>query len=674
VLAQAEELLRKFYGYYSFREGQAEIISNILQNKDTFAVMPTGAGKSLCFQIPALLFPGLTLVISPLISLMKDQVDSLNSLGIPATFINSSLSQNEIRERVGRALEDAYRLIYVAPERLETEGFHRLTDRLNISLIAIDEAHCVSQWGHDFRPSYRHVGPFIAELTPRPVVAAFTATATEEVKADIVSLLSLKTPGIFVTGFDRKNLSFAVVRGVKKKEFVLDYLNQHPEDSGIIYAGTRKDVEKLYALLAEEGVAVGRYHAGLSDDERVRNQEAFLYDEVRVIVATNAFGMGVDKPNVRFVIHYTMPKNMEAYYQEAGRAGRDGDPGECVLIFAPQDIFLQKYLIEQTVSNPARKANELKKMESMIQYARTPQCLRRYILEYFGQHGTPESCGNCGNCAVVTGRKEEPGQTIDFSKTVFTCIHQMKERYGISLVVDVLRGSNSVKIRRLGLNSLSSFGVLGNESVESIKDFVRRMIDEDYLRLTQGLYPVIKLQPKARSVLELPVLDERTKTSPAEGDLQVCEPDLVQRLKDLRKSLAGQEAVPPFIIFADSTLREMAQKRPENLGELSRIKGVGDYKLQRYGREFIGVILEWKMKQPVSEIAGTNEEIKESSVGQEEGTDGREQLADLTVFEDTILEAIGRIGTVQPETLKEALPQDVSYQAILAVIEKYRCR
>ena len=667
-------MLRKFYGYHSFREGQAQIISSILQSNDTFAVMPTGAGKSLCFQIPALLFPGLTLVISPLISLMKDQVDSLNSLGIPATFINSSLSPTEIQERFEEALEGAYRLIYIAPERLETIGFHRLTNRLNVSLIAIDEAHCVSQWGHDFRPSYRRVGPFIDGLTQRPVVAAFTATATEEVKTDIVNLLSLQTPGVFITGFDRNNLSFSVVRGAKKKEFVLDYLNRHADDSGIIYAGTRKDVEKLYSLFAEKGIAVGRYHAGLSDAERVRNQEAFLYDEIRVIVATNAFGMGIDKSNVRFVLHYTMPKNMEAYYQEAGRAGRDGDPGECILIFSPQDIFLQKYLIEQTVLDPTRKANELKKMESMIQYARTSHCLRRYILEYFGQRGTPEFCGNCGNCGAAINEEEESEQTVVSSKTIFACIHQMKERYGISLVVDVLRGADTAKIRRLELDHLSSFGILCNESTDSVKVFIRQLIDDDYLRLTGGLYPVIKLQPKARSVLELSTVNEKPEICTDEGKILDYKSELIQKLKILRRRLAGQEAVPPFVIFSDSTLREMAQKRPENLVELSQIKGVGDYKLQRYGKEFLGIILEGIMKQPRLETARGDVDIKDNNVLQEAEVNESERLSNAMKFEDEILGAIGRLGSVHIKTIKDALPQEVSYQDILDVIEKYRKR
>lgn len=584
MLQQAEQILKKYYGFPSFREGQARIITGILGGRDTFAIMPTGAGKSLCFQIPALLLPGVTIVISPLISLMKDQIDALNGLGIPAACINSSLTPRETGERLARARAGAYKLLYVAPERLELESFAALVDSLAIPFVAIDEAHCVSQWGHDFRPSYLRIGPFINQLPTRPVAAAFTATATPEVKEDIVRLLGLKDPGLVVTGFNRENLSFSVVRGENKREFVTKYVRANPGHSGIVYAATRKEVDRVYALLKKGGHAAGEYHAGMTDLQRERSQEAFLYDDIKIMVATNAFGMGIDKSNVRYVIHYNLTKNMEAYYQEAGRAGRDGEPGECILLFASQDIFIQKYLIEQTVFSPARKSNEYKKLQTMVDYAHSSHCLRRFILEYFGEGNVPEECGNCGNCNDET---ELADITVEAQK-ILSCIVRMRERFGIATVAEVLKGSAGQKVLSSGLDSLPTYGVMRELPLVGIKDLINRLIAEDYLYLTEGKYPVVKLRPAAVGILKNEasvrqrIIKRHTRLEEDEA--------LFVILRKLRREIAARESVPPYLVFADSTLREMSKYAPTTTEALLGIKGVGQVKLEKYGRLFLEAI------------------------------------------------------------------------------------
>ena len=574
-------MLKKYYGYSKFREGQAKVIKSILQGNDTLAIMPTGAGKSICFQIPALLFNGITLVVSPLISLMKDQVDTLVDLGIPASFINSSLSNKEVDRRIERTAAGEYKLLYIAPERLGADSFLEMVKQLKISFLAIDEAHCVSQWGHDFRPSYRKIGPFIDKLPNRPVVAAFTATATDEVQEDIIKLLGLCDSKLYVTGFDRSNLYYTVFRRADKKSFILEYLSENRRETGIIYAATRKDVEKLYDLLTEEGLAVGKYHAGLNDKERRYFQDEFLNDNFQVMVATNAFGMGIDKSNIRYVIHYNLPKNMEAYYQEAGRAGRDGEPSECILLFSPQDVLLQKFLIEQTVYLPARKKSEFDKLQTMVDYVYTTKCLRKFILEYFGEEDVPENCMGCGNC--------NDQKTVDITeeaKKIFSCIVRMGNPFGINMIAGVLKGSATKRLQSLGFDRISTYGLMKQYSLSEIKDLINQLIAEDYLQLTGGKYPVVKLRPKAILVLKdrQPVIGSITVVTEREKGV---DEQFFERLRSLRKLIAQREEVPPYVIFPDSTLREMVRLKPLDNQSMLSVKGVGEVKLAKYGSEFI---------------------------------------------------------------------------------------
>lgn len=583
MLNKARQILQKFYGYEDFRPGQKKVVESLLNRNDTVAIMPTGAGKSICFQIPALLFEGVTLVISPLISLMKDQVDSLRQLGIAAVYINSSVSKAQLYKDLQDISAGFYKIIYIAPERLTSEYLPDSFKNLNISMVAVDEAHCLSQWGHDFRPSYRNILNFTNSLRIKPIISAFTATATPEVKTDIINLLGLKQLNVFVTGFDRPNLYFSVLRGEVKDKFVIDYVKKHQDEAGIIYVGTRKDVDALQVLLEIKGIKAGRYHAGMTDEERNQMQEDFLYDNLSVMVATNAFGMGIDKPNVRYVIHYNMPKNMEAYYQEAGRAGRDGLSGNCILLYSPQDTQLQKFLISKSTESEIRQQLEYKRLQSMVDYCHTPQCLRAFILHYFGEFDVEEHCDNCSNCKL---EGELIDITIDAQK-VLSCVYRMHERFGVKMIAEVLKGSKSAKVKQFNFERLSTYGLMKERKLKDISDLILRLSAMQYLDITESQYPVVTLNELSWQVLrgQKKVWQKMVivKKAKAKGEL-------FEALRSLRKELATKEKLPPYMIFSDATLTQMATDKPTDLELMKNIRGVGEFKLQKYGEEFLTVI------------------------------------------------------------------------------------
>ena len=601
---RALQLLQTYFGYTSFRPAQEAPVESLLKNEDVVAIMPTGAGKSICFQIPALCKSGLTIVFSPLISLMKDQVDGLVDQNIPAALINSTLTQTEFNKTMYDVRSGNIKLLYIAPERLGSNFFCNVLRSMPISQVIVDEAHCISQWGHDFRPSYRLIGDWLASLPKRPVVGAFTATATKAVENDIKTLLGLDHANVYVTGFDRPNLSFSVVRTPKRMDYVVDYVRRHSHENGIIYCSTRKDVERVYDNLTRAGIQTGYYHAGLSDEMRKDMQNKYAFDQLQVMVATNAFGMGIDKSNVRYVLHYQMPRNMESYYQEAGRAGRDGAPAECILLYSGQDVRVHKYLIEQGHLEPQREQVELRKLQSMIDYCFCSTCLRKYMLAYFGEIVPWLECSNCSSCNT----KGERVNVTKEAKAIFRAIIATEERYGASMISSIVRGERTDRIARAGLDALSVFGYLSDVGDKEIKGLIQQFVASGYLRSSMGKYPVLSVTAGAEEVLaghkeveeirqEVIVPSRKTKKSASISRSEVPRSGsggLFEHLRQHRKQLASQLSVPPYIIFPDTVLIDLANIRPKTLGEFGNIKGVGEAKLKKYGLSFLEAISQYK--------------------------------------------------------------------------------
>ena len=599
----ALRMLETYFGYTSFRPAQEAPIASLLRNEDVIGIMPTGAGKSICFQIPALCKAGLTIVFSPLISLMKDQVDGLLVQNIPAALINSTLTQAEFNKTMYEVRSGKIKLLYIAPERLGSNFFCNVLRALPIAQVIVDEAHCISEWGHDFRPSYRLIGEWLNSLPKRPIVGAFTATATKYVENDIKKLLGLDNANVYVTGFDRPNLSFSVIRTPKRMDYVVHYVRQHANENGIIYCATRKDVDRVYENLTRAGIKVGHYHGGLSDEVRREMQNAYADDKLQVMVATNAFGMGIDKSNVRYVLHYQMPRNMESYYQEAGRAGRDGAPAECILLYSGQDVQVHKYLIEQSIETPERQEVELRKLQSMIDYCFCSNCLRKYMLNYFGESTVWTTCDNCSSCK---GSGDKVNVTKE-AKAIFRAIMGTDERYGASMITSIVRGERTDRIMRAGHDALPVFGLLSNVDEKSIKGLIQQFVASGYLRSSSGKYPVLSLTAGAEEVLSghkeveeirqhvsVPSRTSRSTSTTSRGKPSSGSGGLFEHLRQHRKRLAEETGLRPYLIFPDTVLIDLANLRPTTLGEFGNVKGVGEAKLKKYGLSFLQAIAEYK--------------------------------------------------------------------------------
>lgn len=602
-----KEALKAVFGYDSFRPGQEAVINAILKGRDILAVMPTGAGKSLCYQVPAMLLSGITLVTSPLISLMQDQVKALNEAGVDAAFINSSLSEKELNDTFKNAYKGHYKIIYVAPERLMSEGFINFAKSVEISMVTVDEAHCISQWGQDFRPSYMDIAEFINILDKRPIISAFTATATQNVREDIICSLGLSDPYFLVTGFDRENLFFQVDKPQNKERFILDFIERHRGESGIIYCATRKNVDSLYTLLRKQHISVGKYHAGMSNEERKQMQNDFVFDYTSIVIATNAFGMGIDKSNVRFVIHYNMPSSMENYYQEAGRAGRDGLNSECILLFSPQDIIINRFLLEHKdfsdidpIDAMTIRERDIKRLQIMEGYCYTTECLRNYILKYFGED-PKKPCDDCGNCL----RQFETLDMTDEAKKIINCIYESRGRYGKNIIMDTVLGAKTARLTEIGATEYKSYGVLESSN----KNLLRRLIEELLLEgyIATGEYQVLKLGDISRlknteTKVLVKITDEdkitKRKEKPKNNkkgmdSLTSAGFKLFDKLKELRLEIARAEKIPPYIVFNDKTLIDMCAKMPTTKSDMLNVSGVGENKYGKYGERFIAVIKEY---------------------------------------------------------------------------------
>jgi ATP-dependent DNA helicase RecQ len=699
LLAKAKQYLQQYFGYESFRNGQEEIITRVLSGYNTAGIMPTGGGKSICYQIPALILPGITLVISPLISLMKDQVDALEQVGISATYLNSSLSMKETRERMHDIQHGIYKMLYIAPERLESSAFLEQLKELPVSLVAVDEAHCISQWGHDFRPSYLRIRHLLTQFSKQPTVLALTATATPQVCEDICEALGIIPESAVVTGFARTNLSFKIVKGQNRLAYVKQYIETNKNEASIIYAATRKEVDHVYEFLQKQGICVGRYHAGMSDDERGRQQDLFLQDDITVMVATNAFGMGIDKSNVRSVLHYQLPKNMESYYQEAGRAGRDGLDSECILLFSPQDIQVQRYLIEQS-HYEERKNQELHKLRQMKDYCYTEGCLQGFILQYFGEND-PKPCGRCSNCV---DERTSVDVTRD-AQMVLSCMIRMGERFGKTIISQVLTGSSNKKVLELGFDKLTTYGIMKDRAAKDVADLIDFLTSEQYIGVTSGQYPVLFVSNEGKEVL----LGKKQVLRKEQMQIVQASTDdtLFEMLRGLRKEIAAEEGVPPFVIFSDQTLRDMAAKLPQTTEEMLGVKGVGQQKQERYGKRFIAIIDRYVTEngvRPSSQRVVTKEKKEASHLvtyelykqGYTLRDIAKERNLSLLTIENHILqcaeegkevqwehffsqeqevvirEVIIERGGEKLKPLKEALPDDVSYFTIKAVLAKMR--
>lgn len=582
------DVLHKYYGYTSFRKGQENIITSIINKEDVLAIMPTGGGKSICYQVPALCLDGITIVISPLISLMKDQVDALKTMGVKARLINSSLSNSEYNEALEEIENDECKIIYIAPERLDSMEFVNIIRGKNISQVAIDEAHCVSQWGHDFRVSYKKIPYFINRLDKRPIVTAFTATASNEVREDIINILDLHNPAVYITGFDRENLSINIVKSSSKNKYTLDYVENHKNESGIIYASTRKEVETIYEGLLKRNYSVAKYHAGLSNEARKEYQENFINDDIKIMVATNAFGMGIDKPNIRWVLHYNMPQSIENYYQEIGRAGRDGEDSECVLLFSPGDVHTQKYLVEVGIENPERKRVQYKKLQQMVDLVYSNTCYRKNILNYFGEIFL-DDCNNCSNCL---NEGEVVDKTLDAQK-VISCIARMKRSFGATMIIDVLRGSKNKKVLDLGFDTLTTYGIMKNYSNEDLKTFINTLVSHGFLDVVEnigprGSFPTIKLNEQSLKVIRQEIKVEFKEDKVTKS--RYVENELYEMLVSLRSEIAKEEGIAPYMVFGDATLKNMASVYATNKEEMLNISGVGQIKYEKYGKRFEDII------------------------------------------------------------------------------------